>query len=112
MTVPAYTTDLSLLDECNSDTGYSEPTASGWTQLNAETFGETDLFIQGTTCISATCKTGVGATLFDAGAGGVTIPTDGAFLVWVYWAAPNSLEDEASGGIRTIIATNMNDFYA
>ena len=112
MTVPSYTSDLSsgLLDECNTDTGYVEPTATGWAQLNAETFGETDLFIQGTTCISATCKTGVGATMYDATS--VTIPTDGAFLVWVYWAAPNSLDIESNGGIRTIIATTTADFYS
>lgn len=111
MAVPSYTTDLTLLDDANTDTGYNEPSASGWTQLNAESFGETDLFIQGTTCISATAKVGVGATLFDEGTG-VTIPTDGAFLIWAYWAAPNSLDSEANGGIRTIIGDTVGDFRA
>ena len=111
MGAAAYTTDLILLDDCNTDTGYNEPTASGWTDFNAESFGETDLFIQGTTCISGTVKVGVGATLFD-NATGITMPTDGAYLVWMLFGAPNSLDSEANGGIRTIIGATTADFNA
>ena len=111
MGAPVYATDLITLDDCNTDTGYVEPTASGWAQLNAESFAEDDLFIQNANCISATCKTGVGATLFNNTAG-VTFPADGAFLIWAYWAAPNSLATEANGGIGTIIGSSQSDFDA
>ncbi|MCK5019963.1 MAG: hypothetical protein KAS32_23110 [Candidatus Peribacteraceae bacterium] len=109
MTVSSYATDLTTLDDCNTDTGYVEPTASGWSQLNAESFAETDLFIQNANSISATCKTGVGATLFN-NTTGITILNDGAFLVWMYWAAPNSLDTETNGGFRTIIGSGTADF--
>lgn len=111
MAIPTYATDLTTLDDCNTDTGYVEPTATGWAQLNSETFAETDLFIQDANSISASCKTGVGATLFN-NTTGVTIPTDGAFLVWAYWSAPNSLDTEANGGIRTIIGAGTANFAA
>lgn len=111
MAAPTYDVDLTILDDAADSTGWAEPTASGWTSLFAITSAETDLFIQGGTCNSATFKTGVGGMLFDAGASGVTIPTDGAFLIWAYWAAPNSLANEANGGIRTMIGSALNAFY-
>lgn len=109
MAVAAYTTNLTTLDDCNTDTGYVEPTASGWAQLNAESFAETDLFIQNANSISATAKVGVGATMFN-NTTGITLGTNDAVLIWVYWAAPNSLATEASGGIRQIIGATTANF--
>jgi len=119
MAAPAYTTDLTLLDDCADNTGWGEPTATNWTSLGTVTSGETDLFIQGTACNSAIAKTGVGGYLFDAGAAGVTIPTDGAFIIWLFWNSPNCLApfgtapfDTTEGGIRLVIGNALNAFNA
>lgn len=109
MAQPSYTTNLTLLDGCNTDTGYVEPTAAGWTDLNAETFSETDLFIHGANCISATVKTGLGATMFN-NTSGITLNTDDAVLMWMYYGAPNTLDTEANGGIRQIIGASQANF--
>lgn len=109
MAVAAYSTNLTLLDDCNTDTGYAEPTASGWTSLNAESFSETDAFIQNANSISASVKVGVGATLFD-NTTGITLGTNDAVLVWVYYTTPNSLDTESNGGIRQIIGASQADF--
>lgn len=109
MTQPSYTTNLTLLDGCDTDTGYAEPTASGWQQLNNETFSETDLFIHAANCISATVKVGVGATMFN-NTTGITLGTNDGVSMWAYWAAPNSLATESSGGIRQIIGATTANF--
>jgi hypothetical protein len=111
MAVPVYTTDLATFDLAEGVV-WNESTASGWTSVsNTVEENETDLFIQGTQCISTTVKTGVGILLANFGSG-VTIPTDGAILHWMYYATPNSLDLESNGGIRTAIGSSLADFYA
>ena len=109
MAVAAYSTNLTLLDDCNTDTGYSEPSASGWTSLNSESFSETDAFIQNANSISASVKVGVGATLFD-NTTGITLGTNDAVLIWMYYTTPNSLDTEANGGVRQIIGASTANF--
>jgi len=111
MTAPSYTTDLTLLDDAADDTDWGEPTATGWTSLFAVTSADPDNVIEGTTCNSATFKTGVGGFLYDSGSG-QTIPTDGAFLIWICWGTPKSLGTKAQGGIRTIIGLDQDNFKA
>lgn len=110
MAAPSYTTDLATI-ELAEGVAWAEPTATGWTSLNIATTGETDYFIQGTQCNSGSVKTGVGGLLANFGSG-VTIPTDGAFLIWAKWDAPNSLDTETNGGIRTMVGSALNAFYA
>lgn len=115
MAAPSYTTDLSTLTQAEETgtppTGWGEPTATNWTSLNQVTGLETDFFIQNTNCISATVKTGVGGYLYNAGSG-ITIPSDGAVLVWGFWSAPNCLDTEANGGMRVVIGSSTLNFYA
>lgn len=111
MSAPSYTTDLIIL--ASADGGaedFDEATAAGWISLFAMEPEETEYFIQGEACVSWTVKTGVGACLFN-NAAGVTIPTDGAFLVWQWWGAPNSLATEANGGIRLVCGSDRGNFY-
>ncbi len=113
MAVPSYTTDLTTLSQAEESgappTGWAEPTATGWTALNQITGLETDFFIQNTNCISATVKTGVGGLLYNAGSG-ITIPADGAVLLWAYFTAPGCLDSEANGGMRMLIGNALNAF--
>lgn len=115
MAAPSYTTDLTTISQADESSGvWAEPTATGWQQLNAISYQETDFPIQGATtlyCMSATVKTGVGGLLADAGVSGVTIPTDGAFIVWCYWSAPGTLDTESNGGMRLICGSALNAFY-
>jgi hypothetical protein len=112
MAVASYTTDLSTISQAEETSGtWAEPTATGWTSLNSIVFQENEFTIQSTYCVAATLKTGVGGILADSGASGVTIPTDGAFLVWCYFAAPSLLDTEANGGMRLICGSALNAFY-
>jgi hypothetical protein len=109
MTAPSYTTDLTDLDDCTASTNWYEATATGWTSINAETYGDTDDYIHGTSALSSSVKTGVGAVLYNVSG---TIPTDGAFLVWIKYSAAGGLYSEASGGIRTLLGDGTASFYA
>lgn len=109
MVVPAYTTDLTLLDEAQSATGWAEATASGWTAVFAVTGGDTDDFIQNAACNSSTFKTGVGVLLWDDG-GGITLGTDDAWLVWAKWDSGPGLDTDANGGIRTVAGNSLSAF--
>jgi hypothetical protein len=110
MAAPSYTTDLTLIHDCQTATGWAEPTATGWTSINAITGGETDYYIQGSACNSATVKSGVGGIVYDATS--ITVPTDGAILLWLKWDAPNCLYTETNGGIRFIVGSSLSAFYA
>lgn len=111
MAAAGYTTDLVTIDSADTVTGWTEPTGSiaGGTPA-----AETDYFIQGTGCVSKTFNaTGLGGLGFLAGAG-VTIPTDGAVYVWVYFSAPNALTTKALGGMQVLIgsaAANYTRYY-
>ena len=114
MAAASYTTDLAtlLLSESADSTSWAEPTATGWTNLgNTVTIPDTDDYIQGSACNSGQCKTGVGGLLGNYGSG-VTLPTDGAFFIWVKYDASVSLATESSGGMRVIIGSSLSDFWA
>ena len=110
MTVAAYSTDLNLMDDASSSTGWAEATASGWTSVFAVTGGETDDYIQNTTCNSTTVKTGVGVLLYNNGSG-ITLNQDDAVLVWAKWDVYPSLDVESNGGIRTVMGSSLSAFY-
>ena len=110
MAVPSYTTDLVDIDLCESGgKTWAEPTASGWT-YGAGPGSDDDNPFQGLLAMSkAFNATGVGGMIVNNEAG-ITLPTDGAFLVWFYWAAPGSLESDADGGIRIMVGTDLANF--
>lgn len=110
MAAPSYTTDLALIHDCQTATGWAEPTATGWTSISSIAGGETDFFIQGSACNSATVKSGIGGLLYDATS--LTIPTNGAILLWLKWDAPNCLYTETNGGIRFMVGSSLSSFYA
>jgi len=111
MAVAAYTTDLAVITVADATTGFAEPTSATAGGLAAL---ESDYFIQGTNCVSKTFNaTGLGGLAYTAGAN-VTIPTDGAFYTWVYFAAPNALSSKATGGSEIIAGSsgaNYKRFY-
>lgn len=112
MAVPSYTTDLIDIDLCEAGgKTWAEPTAAGWT-MGAGPSSDDDNPFQGSLSMSkAFNAAGVGGMMVNNGAG-ITLPADGAFLVWFYWAAPGSLEADVDGGIRIMIGTDLANFLS
>jgi len=119
MAVAAYDSDLTsansgLVDEALTAGNWDESSVAAWADGGTET-AEGNFYIQGTDCISAQfTKTGVGTLLNDVNqfAGAFTVDTDGAILIWAFWASPASLTTYATGGIRTVVGNTVGDFYA
>lgn len=124
MAVTSVTTDLTTVafaDINNTDGGGTET----WNQSTDGAFNdggspsdEPDFYIQGTTCVSAShTKNGINTNtlLFNAGAT-QTLPADGAYLIWCFWASPPSLNTYAAAtpGILTAVGSGLGtlDFYA
>lgn len=76
---------------------------------NGAPIDETNFFIQGTSCVSCLwSKTGIGTAIFIGTT--FTVPTDGAILIWSFWAAPASLNTYANGGVRTLVGDGLGSF--
>jgi hypothetical protein len=111
MAAPSYTTNLSALDLAEGTTNWNESSDAAWDDLGSEST-ETDYYIQGNACVSAQGnKTGVGTLIADYGSGTGGHGTDGAFLVWQYFAAPNVMKTFANGGQRVVVGSGLGDFY-
>lgn len=108
MTVAAFSTNMTdLYAGVGSTTNWSA-LGGGQSGLNAET----DYFIQGTGCTSknafASAKKGM---IFDASSDRASlIGTDGAFLVWLTQATPNSLDLIANGGIDMLVGSAVGAY--
>lgn len=112
MAAPSYTTDLATLHLAETVTGWAEPTAAGWTLGAAPGTADSENFIQGTLAVpKAFNATGVGGMLLDFGSA-PTIPTDGVFLGWIFWASPANIDTAANGGIRMVAGSALNNFKA
>jgi hypothetical protein len=73
---------------------------------------ETNFYINLTNCISAQAtKTGQGTILYDHTAD-VTVDTNGAILLWCFWASPASLSTYANGGLKFIYGEDIGNFWA
>jgi hypothetical protein len=114
MAAASYTTDLTLIHACDAaSASWTEPAAFAG---GAITLPETDYFIQNTGCLSKNCGTttpiGVGA-IYNYGSA-ATIPSPGAFMIWLFFGAPNTLDTQANGGLRVFCGsatTAYNQFY-
>lgn len=109
MAAPSYTTDLSPLNLAENSGTWVEMT--GYTAGGTPDITDTDNEIQGTYHVSATVKSGLNSIVCNNGSG-VTIPTDGAFLIWFSFGAPGLLDSFANGGVRAIVGSALGDFKA
>jgi hypothetical protein len=79
-----------------------------------ESYQDTDDIIQGSYHISAQCSLKVGELQslgMDAGSG-VTIPTDGAILMWFKFDAGGILDTYDNGGVRAVIGQSYTNWDA
>ena len=116
MTAPSYTEDLNDIDLAANDTNWEECTATGWTQGGSSTYDVDYPYIQGAGAVTQQLtKTGVGGLMVDYAAGfGTTesIPTDGAILVWQFFASSTGVDTFANGGMRVLAGSSRSDFEA
>lgn len=114
MAAPSYTTDLAVIHSCDTGGTWAEPTGFAG---GAITNPETDYFIQNTGCISKNCGTsapiGTGA-MVNFGSG-VTIPSPGAVMTWIFFGAPNTLAVQnpgggANGGLQVFVGSASTAF--
>ena len=108
MAAPTYATDLTTVTLADSGSFLE---FSGWSDGVIQSVPETDYFIQGVGCVSCTTsKAGNYSVGFDYGSG-ITVPTDGAVLMWHVHLTPNSLDTYANGGQRMFIGNSSSAFY-
>lgn len=116
MAIAVYDSDLTSANSgeltiANASGNWDESSDNAWDDAGTMV-DETNFYIQGSECISAQfTKTGVG-TIINIQGGSFTVDTDGAVLIWSFWASPASLATYANGGVRTLIGNTLGDFYA
>lgn len=112
MTTPSYTTDLNTFNLCENSGTFGEFT--GMVDGGTPDPTDTDDPIQGTYCVSAQCSLKVGElqSIYADYGSGVTIPTDGAILIWNKFDAGGTLQNNANGGVRIVIGATTSDWDA
>jgi len=113
MAAPAWATDLTdIIVDPTSTTGW---TALGGGASGLPTAGETDYYVQGSTCMSKGAWTNALKGMIYANGGGTpanfTVPTSGVVLAWGYYSAPASLSNKAGGGLRIVIGSGTGAYY-
>lgn len=116
MAVAAYDSDLTAtnggeLTDASNSANWDESSNAAWDDAGTMV-DESNFYIQGAECISAQfTKSGVG-TIINIQGTAFTVDTDGAILIWAFWASPSSLATYANGGVRTVVGNSLGDFYA
>ena len=104
MAIAVYTSDLVDI--------FTDGTTTGWSALGGGASGlnqETDYFIQGTSCLTKNAWASALKGMIYAG-GSITVPTDGAIMLWITHQTANSLNTLALGGLRVIVGSSSSDY--
>lgn len=111
MAAPVYATNLTDITLAQATTGFTAIGGGG--AITAET----DFYIQNGICVSKataatwdTAGTPRGGVLYNNGAG-ITVPTDGAVLTWIYWWGPGVLATKANGGAEINFGNSTTAYY-
>ena len=109
MAAAIYTTDLQLITDAESGDSWAE--LSGWAQGDVAAEGETDYYIQGSSCASSDFnnKTGLHSNVVDYGSNINFAPGDCAF-VWHVILPGNAMETYANGGLVGFIGASTTNF--
>ena len=110
MAAPSYTNDLTTIaiGDLGTET-WDESSDAGWDDAGSMV-DDSNLYYQGNSCVSAQfTKDGVG-TIINSYGSAITVPTDGAILMWHMWAAPPALATKALGGVRVLVGSSYGDF--
>jgi hypothetical protein len=111
MAAPVYATNLIDITLSQATTGFTAIGGGG--AITAET----DFYIQNGVCVSKataatwdTAGTPRGGVLFNNGAG-ITVPADGAVLVWMYWWGSGALATKVNGGAEVNFGNLTTAYY-
>ena len=113
MTVPSYTTDLTTgeLNDCDASTPTGVEFANHETGA-APVEGDTDYFIEGIACYTATSgstKVGLCSIAFDYGSS-VPIVAGECIFVWHVFLAGNAIDTIANGGMRVLAGDDLDNY--
>jgi hypothetical protein len=112
MAAPSYTEDLTDIDLAEATTNWDESGDTGWDDGGAPAADSDYPYIQGAVAITQQCtKASIASLLADAG-GDTTLPTDGAYFVWHFFASSTGLDTYANGGMRLMVGSSYDDFYS
>lgn len=110
MAAPSYTTDLLPITLAENSGTWAE--FSGMSSGGSPDETDTDNPIQGSYHTSATVKSGMNSISFYYGSEGISVPTDGAILIWYNFYSPGLLQTYANGGIRAVLGNGLGDYKA
>jgi len=112
MAAPTYSNNNTVLAIADlALESWDESSDAGWDD-EGSMVDDSNLYLQGDSCVSAQfTKDGVGTIIYSHGSA-ITVPTDGAVLMWHLWAAPPALATKALGGVRVLVGNSYGDFYA
>ena len=110
MASATYATDLTTIATADlSLETWNESSDALWDDAGTMV-DDANLYYQGGSCVSAQfTKDGVGTIISSYGSA-ITVPTDGAILMWHMWAAPPALATKALGGVRVLVGSSYGDF--
>lgn len=114
MAAPSYTEDLTDLSLAENTTGWAEFTGNSYGAQGSPAGGDPDYpFIQGSYSVTQDCTkdASIGSLGYNAGTG-ITIPTDGAVLVWSNFSSAGNIASYANGGFRVVIGNALTTFRA
>jgi hypothetical protein len=120
MAAPNYTTNLSTLDQAESNTNWVEFTGTsngGFDYNNQGSPQGADgdwPYIQNTYAVTQTCaytKAGYGSLAYNNGSSIGGHGTDGAYFVWQLMANPN-YDSYTNGGLQVLAGDSVSSFYA
>jgi len=105
MAAPSYTTDLTEINACDSNT-----TPTAWTNIGTGADAtETDYFIHNGACISKPFNITAGGLYTDYGSN-LTFASGECYWLWCWFGAPNALLAEASGGYRALVGSSAGNY--
>ena len=119
MAVAAYDSDLTSTNSGEVAVGNTATDGGTWDESSNASWDdqgvpgdETNFYINLANCISAQAtKTGQGTIIYDHTAD-VTVDTNGAALIWCFWASPASLSTYANGGLKILYGEDVGNFWA
>lgn len=116
MTVPSYTEDLTDIATGDETAGWVELTGTDgsgntYNDMGTPAYEDDEYpYIQGTFAVTQDCTKSAAAGSLAYSSGGITIPTDGAILVWHNFSSPFAMGTYAQGGYGIAIGSGLADF--
>lgn len=116
MTAPSYTEDLEDIATGDEASGWVELTGTDGAGNTYNTMGSPAYqdneypYIQGSYAVTQDCTKNTNTGSLAYSSGGITVPTDGAVLVWQNFSSAFVFGTYAQGGYRICIGSGLNDF--